>query len=163
VPNRQSERSGTWVAESRPRVLTNAAKNSWKGLTVYRSIPCQPEQPGGTTQLASGSVLAARIRVQQPLFRFRRPVAEGPVEGLDHQSGIRLLVERPSGDTAAEQVDSDSQVPQAGFGAGVGDVPGPAAVWSRGLEVLLQLGSPPPHWLPCWPWSRARRACGSWP
>lgn len=65
-------------------------------------------------------------------------MAQGPVQGLDHQSGIHMVIQHPADDTAAEQVDQDRQIPQASTGADVGDVSGPAAVGSRGLELLLE-------------------------
>ena len=88
--------------------------------------------------VVGGPVLAALIRVQEQLLRFHLPVAQGPVEGLDHQGGIHPLIQRPADDTAAEQIDPDGEVPPARCGADVGEVAGPAAVGGRGLEVLLQ-------------------------
>lgn len=44
-----TKRSGAWVAQSPPRDFTNAPASRWKGLTVYGSIICQPEQPGDAT------------------------------------------------------------------------------------------------------------------
>ena len=88
--------------------------------------------------VVGGPVLAALVGVQQQRLRRHLAVTEGPVEGLDHQSGIHPAVERPANDTAAEQIDPHRQIPPACRGADVGDVTRPAAVRSRGLEVLLQ-------------------------
>jgi len=84
------------------------------------------------------SGLAALICVREQLLWLQLAMAEGPIEGLDHQSGIHPVIELPADDTAAEQIDPDGQVPPAGCGADVGDVARPAAVRRRGLEVLLQ-------------------------
>jgi hypothetical protein len=40
--------------------------------------------------------------VQQQLIRFHLPLAEGPVERLDHQGGIHPLFQCPAEDAVAE-------------------------------------------------------------
>jgi hypothetical protein len=47
------------------------------------------------------------------------------------------VIELPADCAAAEQIDPDRQVSPARCGADVGDVARPAAVWCRGLKVLL--------------------------
>ena len=76
--------------------------------------------------------------MEEQLLGLHLAVAEGPLEGLDHQGGTHPRIERPAHHTAAEQVDPHRQVPPADSGADVGDVARPAAIWGRLLEVLLQ-------------------------
>jgi len=65
-------------------------------------------------------------------------MAQGSIEGLDHQSGIHPFVELPADDATTEQIDPHRQVAPAGCCTDVGDVACPAAVWFRRPELLLQ-------------------------
>jgi len=61
----------------------------------------------------AGPVLAALIGVDQQLIGRHLAMTEGAVEGFDRQGGIHPLIQRPTDDTAAEQVDPHSEVPPA--------------------------------------------------
>ena len=76
--------------------------------------------------------------MDQQLIGFHLAMTKGPVEGLDYQDGIHPLIQRPTDDAAAEQIDPDSEIPPAGRRADVSDIAGPAAVGCWGLKVLLQ-------------------------
>ena len=61
----------------------------------------------------AGPVLAALIGVDQQLIGRHLAMTERAVEGFDRQGGIHPLIQRPTDDTAAEQVDPHSEVPPA--------------------------------------------------
>jgi hypothetical protein len=55
--------------------------------------------------------------MDQQLFGSQLPMAEGPVEPLNHKSGIYPLIQRPAHHSAAEQVHPYRQVQPASGGA----------------------------------------------
>ncbi len=88
--------------------------------------------------VALGAVLAALIGVDQELIGFDLAVAQGPVEGFQHQGGLHGGADGPADHPAAVWIDPDRQVPPAAARADVGDVTRPAAVGCCWAELLLQ-------------------------
>ncbi len=68
----------------------------------------------------------------------RRPtLAEGHVEGVEHQAGAQMVGHGPADDAPAEDVEHHSKIEEAGRGRDVGNVGDPQMVGRRRLEVAI--------------------------